>query len=66
MTGNALEWVMNGDEVTVRGGYWSAGPATALTMNESATQRDRHDAYLGIRLCADPPARVNPADGSSR
>jgi formylglycine-generating enzyme required for sulfatase activity len=66
MTGNALEWVMSGDQVTVRGGNWSAGPATALTMNATATQRDRRDAYLGIRLCADPPASVNAAGRSSR
>jgi formylglycine-generating enzyme required for sulfatase activity len=66
MAGNALEWVMSGDEVTLRGGDWSGGPATAFTMNETATQRDRHDAYLGIRLCADPPASLRATGRSSR
>ena len=61
MAGNALEWVMSGSEVTLRGGDWTAGPATAFTMNETATQRDRHEVYQGIRLCADPPASVSAA-----
>jgi serine/threonine protein kinase/formylglycine-generating enzyme required for sulfatase activity len=66
MTGNALEWVLSGDVATLRGGHWSAGPATAFTMNETATQRDRHDAYLGIRLCADAPAGISAAERPSR
>jgi formylglycine-generating enzyme required for sulfatase activity len=66
MTGNAFEWVMSGAEITLRGGSWSAGQATAFTMNETPSQRTRHDAYLGIRLCADPPASVRTTGRSSR
>ncbi len=66
MTGNAFEWVRSGAEIALRGGSWSAGQATAFTMNETPTQGDRRDAYLGIRLCADPPASVSATGRSSR
>jgi serine/threonine protein kinase/formylglycine-generating enzyme required for sulfatase activity len=55
MSGNIFEWVANGSELSIRGGSWWSGPTTAATMNTTYMQRTRNDAYIGIRVCADPP-----------
>jgi formylglycine-generating enzyme required for sulfatase activity len=57
MSGNILEWVRSGTEVTLRGGSWWQGQTTAATMNVTVTQRTRDEAYVGIRICADLPPR---------
>jgi formylglycine-generating enzyme required for sulfatase activity len=57
MSGNIFEWIRNESEVTLRGGAWSQGPTTAATMNITRAQASRHEAFVGIRICADLPAR---------
>jgi formylglycine-generating enzyme required for sulfatase activity len=57
MSGNIFEWIRNASEVTLRGGTWAQGPTVATTMNISYAQASRHEAFVGIRICADLPAR---------
>jgi formylglycine-generating enzyme required for sulfatase activity len=66
MSGNAFELVANGAESSIRGGSWWGGPTSAATMNATPMQPTRHDAYIGIRLCADAPARLRAPARSSR
>jgi formylglycine-generating enzyme required for sulfatase activity len=56
MSGNVSEWVQDVGDVSVRGGSWFFSPPTAVTTNITAGQPARHEAFVGLRVCADPPA----------
>lgn len=53
LAGNAFEWVVAGRRPKVRGGSWLQGPTTVTIANHSDMNRRSHDAFLGIRICAD-------------
>jgi serine/threonine protein kinase/formylglycine-generating enzyme required for sulfatase activity len=52
LAGNAFEWVQAA-RPRVRGGSWLQGPTTVDIANHSDKNGTAHDAYLGIRICAD-------------
>jgi formylglycine-generating enzyme required for sulfatase activity len=52
LAGNAFEWV-TAAKPRVRGGSWQQGPTTMDIANHSDKNLESHDAYLGIRICAD-------------